>query len=395
MILQCLLSTDGYLIPKHFAYRLKEWTEIGFPELGNKACCGVGFTVGSVIGHPEFLIDPHKAAFDIWQSKGCDLAANGAVMRTAVLGTSLFFNEHQVVLNTINCAKVTHADPRCIFSSVVVSVLISRIFKRELEVGENYRIDDREMEKLLKITESKSSVCDNNADSPLRSTTQKFELSIAELCTPKPVLEEKPRPFFQSLWCKMVNMGQKSDNKWPERWPNHHDPDQSRIKTPAKCNPNKFSIETCGHDDFYMELIKEVLSDYNFLLNIKDEPKRKHWIVDVEKLCFPKTLSDIQLDEKASIGYTLKCLGSALYCFSRKEESDMKKGDFFMQVITELTLQAGDADTNCAVAGALLGGRLGMKGLPKVWMLGLRNREFLISISEQLVELVMKQLNSI
>lgn len=73
----------------------------------------------------------------------------------------------------------------------------------------------------------------------------------------------------------------------------------------------------------------------------------------------------------------------------------MKKADFFMQVITELTLEAGDADTNCAVAGALLGGRLGMKGLPSEWLTGLRNREFLMKISEELLEVVMKQIQTV
>lgn len=230
MILQCLLSTDGILIPEQFAFRLKEWTEVGFPELGNKACCGVGFTVGSVIGHPKFLTDPHKAAFDIWESNGCQLAANGAVMRTAVLGIPFFFNESQVVLNTIKCAKVTHADPRCIFSAVVVSALISRLFSRALAIDDKYRIDDGEREKLLKIMESKTTACENNEGSIL-SLTNESQPSIADLCIPKSRPADKPNSLFQSLWKKIETLGQKSDNKFPSWWPTHKEPDPKRLET--------------------------------------------------------------------------------------------------------------------------------------------------------------------
>lgn len=386
-----MLSTNGLLIPEQFAFRLKEWTGIGFPDLDNKACCGVGFTVGSVISHPEFVTDPHKAAFDVWESKGYDLAANGAVMRTSVLGIPLFFNESQVVLNAINGAKVTHADPRCIFSSVVVSVLISRMLRKELEIEEKNEIDDSDRERLLKIAESKTTTCDSN-----EGLIEKSDLLLADLCIPKVVVieKEKPQNRFQSLWTRLGKRGRKSSDN--DR-PNHKETDPSRLQTPAKCSndPNRFSTASCGQDEKLMALTEEVVSDYKFLININNDTKRIHWTTDVERLCFPKNLHEMALDEKSSIGYTLKCLGSALFCFSRRKRDRMYSGDFFMQVITELTLEAGDADTNSAVAGALLGSRLGFKGLPNVWLMGLRNREFLIKICDELVELVMKQLDSL
>lgn len=389
-----MLSTNGLLIPEQFAFRLKEWTNIGFPEL-NKACCGVGFTVGSVIGHPEFVTDPHKAAVDVWESKGCDLAANGAVMRTSVLGIPLFFNESQVVLNAINGAKVTHADPRCIFSSVVVSVLISRMLRKELEIEEENEIDDSDRERLLKFAESKTTNCDSNEGLIVKS-----DLLLADLCIPKVVVieKEKPQNRFQSLWTRLGKLGRKSsDNDRPSWWPNHKENDPSRLQTLAKCSndPNRFSTASCGQDEQLVAFMEDVVSDYKFLININNDTKRIHWTSDVERFCFPKNLHEMALDEKSSIGYTLKCLGSALFCFSRRKRDRMDSGDFFVQVITELTLEAGDADTNSAVAGALLGSRLGLKGLPSVWLMGLRNREFLTKICDELVELIMKQLDSL
>lgn len=373
LVLQCILSSNGYLIPEHFAFRLQEWTKIGFPELGNKKCCGVGFTVGSVIDHPDFLEDPHKAAFDIWSSMGCNLAANGAVMRTAVLGIPLFFNERQVALNAIDCAKVTHADPRCIFSSVVVSALISRMFREALEIVEAYQMNDSEKENLLKIIESKKTQYPNSLndcdEGPIsQRALQKSQMTLLELCVPK------------------------SEDVQPPKSPNYYYPDLLRLSNPVECfnDPNKFSIASCGQDDPTMDLIKQVVSDYRFLLS-----KNECWRWEAEKFCFSNNIHEIELDEENSIGYTLKCLGAALFCFARKQKAAMTNGDFFMQVITQLVLEAGDADTNGAVAGALLGCRLGLKGLPSAWLDGLRNKEFLMKISEELLELVMKQLESV
>lgn len=383
LILQCLLSSHGLLIPQHFAYRLKEWTEIGFPELDNKACCGVGFTVGSVIGHTEFKTNPHKAAMDVWKSNDRDLAANGAVMRTSVLGISRFHDEPHVVRNSINCAKVTHADPRCIFSAVVVSVLISRMLRMEFGSTEKCTLTDSDRQNLLKLIESGAT--ENTTDDENIGTGFQSTLS------PKVLEEAKSQNFLQSLRSTVVKLVKKPVPIGSFSLPTHKPVDKSRQQTPAKCSndPNRFLTELCGHNDLMMSMIEEVLSDYKFII----DSDQTQWNADIENFCRPKNLRDMQLDERRSIGYTLKCVGSALYCFSRQKPDDMKSEDFFMKVITELTLEAGDADTNAAVAGALLGCRFGYDGLPSVWLNGLRHRQFLMLICDELLELVMKQVS--
>jgi ADP-ribosylglycohydrolase len=42
-----------------------------------------------------------------------------------------------------------------------------------------------------------------------------------------------------------------------------------------------------------------------------------------------------------------------------------------------LSLQAGDADTNGAVAGALLGCKLGVKKIPQSWVMGFCYKDWL------------------
>ena len=44
----------------------------------------------------------------------------------------------------------------------------------------------------------------------------------------------------------------------------------------------------------------------------------------------------------------------------------------------QVTLEAGDADTNCAVMGSLLGARFGLEqGVPAAWWTALQHRTFL------------------
>jgi hypothetical protein len=55
------------------------------------------------------------------------MAANGAVMRTPVIG-ALFFNDQRKLYNSaINVAAVTHADPRCLVSCTIASGLVAAV----------------------------------------------------------------------------------------------------------------------------------------------------------------------------------------------------------------------------------------------------------------------------
>jgi len=74
-------------------------------------------------------------------------------------------------------------------------------------------------------------------------------------------------------------------------------------------------------------------------------------------------LDALQLDETRRIGFTFKCLGAGL-CALRSDRS-------FQQTLNELIRRGGDADTNGAVAGALLGCRLGCSRLPPSWIAGM------------------------
>lgn len=63
----------------------------------------------------------------VWEQRGRSLAANGAVMRTPVVG-ALFFDKPNVLYDvSIDLAAVTHADPRCLVSCTIVSALVAAV----------------------------------------------------------------------------------------------------------------------------------------------------------------------------------------------------------------------------------------------------------------------------
>lgn len=120
--------------------------------------------------------------------------------------------------------------------------------------------------------------------------------------------------------------------------------------------------------------------------------------------------ADLQLDDSMSMGFVYKCLGASILALRRairltragvtfaQTSSITNRGPqmpgerigavAFEEIITELTMFGGDADTNCCVAGALVGAWVGFDGLPEHWFGGLAHREWLVAKSEMLSRLV-------
>ncbi|KAK2469124.1 hypothetical protein H9L39_19222 [Fusarium oxysporum f. sp. albedinis] len=81
-----------------------------------------------------------------------------------------------------------------------------------------------------------------------------------------------------------------------------------------------------------------------------------------------QTLADLKLDESYKIGYSSGQLCSQLTIFEK--------------LITDLTMEGGDADTNACFAGALIGALLGYKVLPPHWRDGFRYGTWLMEKTE-------------
>lgn len=114
---------------------------------------------------------------------------------------------------------------------------------------------------------------------------------------------------------------------------------------------------------------------------------------EFEKYVYAQTLEELQLDAYGKIGYVYKCLGSAVLllrlAIRRTSRASIAvgmagKAQLFEKLMVQLIMEGGDADTNGAAAGALLGAYLGYANLPSHWKLGLAHKEWLMTKTERL-----------
>lgn len=265
LIMLSIIEQNGTVLPTDYAAKLKRWAQRGFPELGDYGGMGLGATTSNVLRHQKFLSDPHAAAEDVWVRSGREVAPNGGVMRTSVLGVFQYDTPTKVHENTLAICKVTHTDPRCQASTVAVTTAIALMLlrnERHLKKDGSYNID---------------------------------------------------------------------------------------------------------------EITKEAYDTAKTLITNNSHKK------EFKKAIFATKLKELDLSEHGKIGYTLKCMGCGFWALRQND---------FRSALQELIMEGGDADTNGAVAGAMLGCKLGLSGLPATWLGGLIHKEWLDKIIDRFLPLV-------
>ena len=100
----------------------------------------------------------------------------------------------------------------------------------------------------------------------------------------------------------------------------------------------------------------------------------------LENLCF----------DKGGIGYTYLCLKAFRYGMeiSIDDSSYETASKSFKEILHFLIRQGGDADTNGAVCGAILGARIGYSKLPKEWIDKLPYRDVLHKWTDEYLEML-------
>jgi ADP-ribosylglycohydrolase len=219
---------------------------------------GIGLTVENVVFSDDFLAQPHTVSERVWLASGKRGAANGGVMRTSILGVWQYSSTDDVIRNAEAVCRITHFDPRCVASCVVICLAIRSLLTEEHSEG--------------------------------------------KLC-------EKLVPY---------------------------------------------------------------------LLEIADryDPRVKEYITKGAQ----PAIESLELDDPESIGYTLKAMASGIWALLYP--SSYREG------ILEVIHEGGDADTNAAVAGSILGARFGFSGIPTAWVEGLRYRRELEIRVELLLEML-------
>ncbi len=99
------------------ADRLYQWAQSGGMGIGN--------TVASVVFAPGFKENPRQVSRLAWEASGKNNAANGAVMRTSILGVWDYQDLERVAHHAEEVCKLTHFDPRCVASCRIVCALIA------------------------------------------------------------------------------------------------------------------------------------------------------------------------------------------------------------------------------------------------------------------------------
>jgi ADP-ribosylglycohydrolase len=84
---------------------------------------GIGRNTYNVLSSPRYLQQPEEVSKMVWEKSYRESAANGAVMRTSIIG---LWNK-DIEKKAEDICKLTHYDPRCVGSCVIVSVLINKL----------------------------------------------------------------------------------------------------------------------------------------------------------------------------------------------------------------------------------------------------------------------------
>lgn len=89
----------------------------------------------------------------------------------------------------------------------------------------------------------------------------------------------------------------------------------------------------------------------------------------------------LDLDEPYSMGYTLRTLSAALWCYWHSPS--------FEEGLFSVVNEGGDADTNAAVACAILGAKFGYDVIPKYYIENLYNEPMYRNVVQNFINQVL------
>jgi len=135
-----------------------------------------------------------------------------------------------------------------------------------------------------------------------------------------------------------------------------------------------------------ISLMLQGVSDFDEIMNqtIRETRGYDDRVTEYLEQAKHASLQDFDLDEGLNpgepdrIGYTLKAMGASFWA--------LKHAKSYAEGILQIIHEGGDADTNAAVAGSLLGAKYGFNNIPFDWITGLRGQQALDGRISQLLE---------
>ena len=117
-------------------------------------------------------------------------------------------------------------------------------------------------------------------------------------------------------------------------------------------------------------IYKDVGLSYHEMIDIA--MKYDERIVEFVDLALAQDIRVLELQDDDSVGYTLRCLAAALWVYWHAKS--------FKDGLLAVVRAGGDADTNAAVACAILGAKYGYESMPEEYKEGLIYRDQLDSV---------------
>jgi ADP-ribosylglycohydrolase len=145
------------------------------------------------------------------------------------------------------------------------------------------------------------------------------------------------------------------------------------VNTENICKATHFDPRCVGSCVIITSIIATLMQNGSLLTEnelVEIAEKYDHRISDYIRLAKRGCLEQLELDERSSMGYTLKTLSAGLWAYFNAKD--------FEDGLIKIVNQGGDADTNAAVACSLLGAKFGLEGIPEKYIDGLLRKDLLI-----------------
>lgn len=305
---------------------------------------------------------------EVWLTTNKLRGASGALVRAALLGVPKFWDGTTVIENTTDCCRITHPDPRCMISCVIVSTLVARILR-----GQDLENEDNDDQNGNITIVHKSALPPSLTLPPTPTDTHRMSSS-------KQPPQQKQQQQQQQKQQTLMN-----SNMTPP-------PSSPTSSCYTSSSSSSYHLET---DVTLMKIVRSVIETNKGILTAPNtDPlfatpetnieQTQHYYQQLVETCSyfedgPVDFGFLQLDslvtEEQRHG-SFKCLSAGLYSFTRHLPAGQET-DYFKHILMDLVMQGGEADTNATVAGALLGVRMGYSHLPSEWVVGLKRWEWL------------------
>eukprot|EP01097_Dermamoeba_algensis_P007648 TRINITY_DN4891_c0_g1_i3.p1 TRINITY_DN4891_c0_g1~~TRINITY_DN4891_c0_g1_i3.p1 ORF type:complete len:246 (+),score=75.45 TRINITY_DN4891_c0_g1_i3:28-738(+) len=126
------------------------------------------------------------------------------------------------------------------------------------------------------------------------------------------------------------------------------------------------------------EVLQTAISKASQHVNTEEANRQSEQVRDLMKYLQPISLESLKLDESEAIGYTYKALGCGFYALNATtSDGDGQPTNHWNNILQRIIREGGDADTNGAVAGAVLGCKVGYSQLPQELLNKMPHKEWL------------------